>query len=123
MLSKEAVTVALVFLVALTGCGGSGPSAEDLERLRSLEQLFGDRYEFTLKEEFYLSADRVDGQELANEECEKIFRTFRFEQPNGTALRQSSYVYVNFYEMGQFRFQLFFDPRLETIERSDTPHY
>jgi hypothetical protein len=109
-------------IIALLSCT-SKKSVEDARRVSELNQRFGNRYAFKVKDDIYLIARAQTGTPPQLDEATSIYTTF-WSATNGSIPRPTSYVYLNLYDRaGTFQFQLFYDPREKTIKRSTTEFY
>jgi hypothetical protein len=114
------VAVALGFFAL--GCGS--PSTEDTGRVAELQRVFGDKYEFALYEEFYLNARLKHGATGAQDDAERIYKTFHNADATTGKIRPTSYVYLNMYDAnGKFLSELFFDPKTQALVRSNVEHH
>lgn len=117
------VALGVLLLLAVAFACGTGPTAEDRDRLDLVESTWGDRYRFFLaSDDVYLEAHRTAEGEPSEEEARAIYRDFWFN--DGKPRSDSQYIYLNLYDDEEsFLFQLYWNPQLQELVRSSTSHY
>lgn len=112
----------LALLLLSTGVGCSQVSTEDAQRLKRLEEAYGEHASFDLDADLYVRATLKPEKQVTLEEWEEIYRDFFFESIG--LPRETTFVYLNVYApSGRFLFQLAYDPRSSRFVRSRTEHY
>jgi hypothetical protein len=103
----------LVVLLVSLGFSCYKATEEDRVKLRELETKFGDRYQFSLdKNGPYLYAKLKNGAVMDKEDDEAIYKVFRFINFEKRQERDSTYVYLNLYDVkGSFLYQIYYDPQ------------
>jgi hypothetical protein len=98
-------------------------SAEDKRYLNELNQRFGARYIFELREDVYLIARARTADPSHLDEATSMYGVFWAIGPRSVP-RSTSYVYLNLYDRtGTFQFQVFLDPHEKILRRSTTEFY
>lgn len=112
----------LLALFSLGGC--ANPSVEDMEKMRSVEQRFGDRYTFAFKDYSYIHAVLKPGAVFGEQDADDIYMLFRFVDFEKRLARKTAYVNLNMYDSkGNFLFQLGYDAQSNKLTRGTTEHY
>lgn len=109
-------------LVVLTCNTPPRATEDDHAKLSRLRSRFGDRYQFQLETDTYVSAMSQQEVSPSREEGRHIFEEFWLE---GGMLRTSTnYVYLNVYGSdGLFSFQIYWDARDRQVQYSATEYY
>lgn len=112
--------VAASFVLFCLAC--SKPSEMDLERLKMVDETYGQKYSFKLSGEFYLEVKSRRDVQVDEEELIEIYKLFFFDSSK-TRKRQTTFIYLNWYNhRGRFQYQIFYDPRKNEFKKSLQSH-
>jgi len=109
--------------VFLLNMGCSNPTEMDLQRLRVLEEIYGEYYSFDLSGEFYLEVkSRKNMEEGKEDELFDIYKLFFFDESR-MKRRDTTFYYLNWYNhRGRFQYQIFYDPKEKEFKKSKASH-
>jgi hypothetical protein len=112
----------IVFLCSvIIGC--ANPTCSDKQALQKLTNNFGDKYTFKLDGEFWLVARAKKGVVIHRGDDEEMFKEFFFERKEEMKERDTSYIYLDWYDAdGNFVCQLFFDREKNAFKREKQPY-
>jgi len=94
----------------------------DMERLKALNEIYGEKYSFKLSGDFYLEVTSKGDVQVTEEELIGIYKLFFFDSSK-TKKRDTAFIYLNWYKRrGRFQYQIFYDPRTGQFKKSHASH-
>lgn len=116
----ERLSCVLAFISVFSLASCAQPTKEDRRRLGELRRRFQERchFRFELDGLYVVAECRSD---LTHEEAKRIYEAFWMT--DGNPRSDSSYVYLNVYDKGSFRFQVYWDPKERKLSFSQAEHY
>lgn len=118
---QKASAISLAIFM-LSSCG-TRATVEDKKRLATLEDQFGQRYEFSLESEIYLNARCRTPEPPTREEAEGIYRAYWLTEEN-VPRTDTAFVYLNIYDSRRvFQFQIYWDRQARRPAYSRQDHY
>ena len=121
MALRRLITIAGHSLLLFLAC--SNPSDADLQRLKVLNEIYGQKYSFELSIDAYLEVESRGREHVSEEELIRIYKLFFFDE-SGMTERETTFIYLNWYDWrGKFQYQIFYDPREGEFKKSKQDHY
>lgn len=93
----------------------------DAQKLSALKQKYEDKYHFELKDDLYLIVRSMQMNQDDKEVVLNIYKEFFFDGKE--QLRDSSYIYLNYYSQNTFVYQLYYDMDKNEFFVSKTEYY
>ncbi|OGL47352.1 MAG: hypothetical protein A2W05_00975 [Candidatus Schekmanbacteria bacterium RBG_16_38_10] len=116
--------IIIFFLLSLcTGCFPP-PSETDIAKLNLLKNKYGDNFRFKLIDETYLKVELKKDIPVNENDLKEIYKLFFFESKEDTKRRNTSFVYLNFYDSrGNFQYQIVYEKWSNKFVKSKTREY
>ena len=115
----------IITFILLSLYAGCFPSSEtDIAKLNLLKNKYGDNFRFKLIDGAYLKVELKKEILISENDLIEIYKSFFFESKEDTKRRNTSFVYLNFYDSrGNFQYQIVYEQWSNKFIKSKTREY